>query len=104
MKKKVIVDNHDDFGDIMIIALRYALGRRTYVTSEVPEFIKDNSEYINERICIVMLRDIEWYMKDRKSGLVKDDYCDYDSWIDLQNFLFNIAKVKGFNVVGYMTR
>ena len=42
--KKVIEDKDGTFGDIMIMALRYALGRRTYVTNEVPDFIKNSLE------------------------------------------------------------
>lgn len=99
-----INDNNNDFGNIMIMALRYALGRRTYVTQEVPEFIMQNKEHINERICVVMLRDINNYVQDRKNLLYKDDECDYNSWINLQNWLFKIAKERRFNVVGYERR
>ena len=88
----------------MIMALRYSLGRKTYVTNEVPEFIKQNSDYINGRICNVMLRDIANYVSDRETGIIKDDKCDYDSWIQFQNFLFNLAKIKNYDVVGYMRR
>lgn len=101
---KVINDKNDGFGNIMIMALRYALGRRTYVTQEVPEFIMQNEEHINEKICIVMLRDINNYVQDRKKLLYKDDECDYNSWINLQNWLFEIAKERRFNVVGYERR
>lgn len=104
MLKKTITDKENDFGDIMIMALRYALGRRTYVTDEVPSFIKQNAEFINERICIVMLGDITRYIEDRKNGIEKDDDCDYNSWLSLQTWLFNIAKKKKFNIVGYMRR
>ena len=41
-KSKIISDKDNDFGDIMIMALRYALGRRTYVTNEVCTFISQN--------------------------------------------------------------
>ena len=101
---KQIYDKDNEFGDIMIMALRYALGRMTYVSSEVPDFIKQNGDSINERICIVMLRDIDWYFKDRKRGLISDDECDFNSWIDLQNWLFKLASDKGFNVIGYLRR
>lgn len=96
--------------DIIICALRYALGRRTYITSTVSDFIKEycyNKNFtsiIDERVCIVMLRDINRYMEDRKNGLIKDDECDYKTWIDLQNWLFDLAKEKHFNVVGYEVR
>ena len=43
-------------------------------------------------------------MEDRKVGLIKDDKCDYDSWIMLQNFLFKLAKEKGLNVIVYDRR
>lgn len=103
-KKKTIIDKENDFGDIMIMALRYALGRRTYVTGEVPSFIKQNAEFINERICIVMLRDITRYIEDRRNGIQKDDDCDFNSWLLLQNWLFELAKEKKFNVISYMRR
>ena len=76
---KTINDKDNDFGDIMILALRYSLGRRTYVTDEVPAFIMQNEEHINERICVVMLRDIDEYLQDRYKGLIKDDECDCQS-------------------------
>lgn len=102
--KKVINDKDETFGDIMIMALRYSLGRKTYVTNEVPDFIKDNSEYISQRVCIVMLRDLAYYFDNRKTGLINDDKCDYDSWVQFQNFLFNLAKVKSYDIVDYMRR
>lgn len=96
--------------DMIISALRYALGRKTFINDETTEFIKKycyDSNYtcvIDERVCIVMLRDINKYMEDRKNGLIKDDKCDYDTWIDLQNWLFDLAKKNKFNVVGYEVR
>lgn len=90
--------------DIVISALRYALGRRTYITQETSEFIMNNPNLIDERVCIVMLRDIGRYFEDRKLWEYKDDECDYQSWVALQNWLFKIAKEKGFNVVGYERR
>ena len=93
-----------DFQNITISALRYALGRRTYLTDVTSEFIKKYPNIIDERVCCVMLRDIHRYMEDRKIGFVIDDKCDYDTWIDLQNWLFDLAKEKHFNVVGYEVR
>ena len=93
-----------DFQDIVICALRYALGRRTYITNSTTDFIKEYPEIIDERVCIVMLRDLNRYMQDRNAGLIKDDNCDYDNWLDLQNWLFNLAKEKRFNVIGYEVR
>lgn len=84
---KVICDKNDEFGDIMCMALRYALGRRTYVTSEVSEFIIENELFINERIKDIMLQDLGEYFDKREKGYMRDDDCDYESWMNLQRFL-----------------
>lgn len=93
-----------DFQNITISALRYALGRRTYLTDVTAEFIKKYPNIIDERVCCVMLRDIDRYMIDRKIGFVIDDKCDYDTWLNLQNWLFDLAKEKNFNVIVYEVR
>ena len=82
-KSKIINDKDNDFGDIMIMALRYALGRRTYVTSEVCTFISQNLEYIDERVKEIMTRDIKKYLEDRKNGVIKDDECDKEAFVGL---------------------
>ena len=96
--KKTINDKDNDFGDIMILALRYSLGRRTYVTDEVPEFIMQNEEHINERICGVMLSDLNEYFQDRAKGYIKDDECDCQSWTKLAEYLVNLAQEKGYRI------
>ena len=105
MKKKnnfILCDY--DLQNIIIMAVRYALGRKTYVTDEVPEFILKNIDVIDERMCIVLLRDLGRYFEDKNVGLINDDKCDYDSWKMLQNKLFKLANDKGFNIVGYERR
>lgn len=89
-KSKVIYDKDDDLGDIMIMALRYALGRRTYVTSKVCDFIKQNIKHANNRVRDVMIRDIEEYKNKREQGDVNDDSCDEHNFTDL---LVSLEKV-----------
>ncbi len=84
----------EDFGNVMIMALRYALGRKTYVTLEVPEFIMKNKDLISQRVCTVMLRDISQYLEDRNNKMITDDKCDYDSWVKLSNWLYELMKEK----------
>ena len=86
-KSKIINDEDNDFGNIMIMALRYALGRRTYVTSEVSDFIKQNKMHLTEVNKSVMIRDIEEYLDSREKGFIIDDECDKDSFVDLLKFL-----------------
>ncbi len=67
----------DDFEqDIWICALRYALGRRTYITGVVADFILSRSGELTPRVISVMIRDIEEC----------EDYgadCDKKSWMKL---------------------
>lgn len=104
MKTITINNEGNEFGNIMILAMRYALGRMTYVTLEVPSFIKKNQEYIDERVCIVMLRDLKRYFEDRENWQYKDHECDYQSWLSLQNWLFNLAKEKQYNTMSLERR
>lgn len=57
-----------DLKDIVISALRYAIGRKTYVTSEISEYIMEHPELIDTRVRDVMLKDLEeidkYYEKD----------------------------------------
>lgn len=57
-----------DLKNIIISALRYALGRKSYVTFEVCEYIIKHPELIDKRVKDVMLRDLEeidkYYGKD----------------------------------------
>ncbi len=81
------IKNIRDFQDIVICALRYALGRRTYVTSATADFIKEYPELIDERVKTVMLRDLDEYFAFRKVGAYTDDECDYNTWLDLEKWL-----------------
>ena len=95
----ITVNSNDyDFGNIMISALRYALTRKTYVSLETAEFIMNNEKYISERVCRVMLRDINYYLALFENGVEIFDKCDYDSWIKLENWLFNLVKKNKWKV------
>ena len=103
-KQKMLEINSDieGFGNLMILALRYSLGRRTYVTLEVSDFIKKNKDLITERVCTVMIRDINQYMKDHNSGFIKDDDCDYNNWVSLYNLLYDIARERNYTLIGVL--
>lgn len=72
--------------DIVCCSLRYALGRRTYITSLISGYIMEHSELIDERVKGIMLKDIEEYLECRNI-YYKDDECDYQSWLKLKNWL-----------------
>ena len=54
-----IKDKNNDFVLIMGSALRYGLGRRTYITSVIPEFIIQNMDLILDGQKEVMIKDIK---------------------------------------------
>ena len=77
-----------DLKDIVCCSLRYALGRKTYITYLVSDYIINHPELIDERVKDVMLKDIEEYL-DRRNIYYKDDECDYQSWLRLKEWLEN---------------
>ena len=63
--------------DIVLCALRYAIGRKTYVTSEVCEFIMQHSNLIDDRVKTIMLRDLE--NLDEYYKIDDIDYLQFDT-------------------------
>lgn len=78
-----------DLKDMIISALRYALGRRTYITGLTADFIMRYPELIDERVKGVMLSDLEEYFRKREFCDI-DDECDYNTWKGLYNWLERI--------------
>lgn len=79
-----MIEINYELQDIVLCALRYAIGRKTYVTSEVCEFIMKHPDLIDYRVKRVMLRDLEdldrYYKKD------DIDYLPFDilrKWLNL---------------------
>lgn len=68
-----------DLKNIIISALRYALGRKSYVTFEVCEYIIKHPKLIDKRVKDVMLKDLENL----------DEYYKKD---DLDRIAFNVLK------------
>lgn len=80
--------------DMIISALRYALGRRTYITAETSEFIIENKDIIDGRMRRVMLSDLQEYLERRNKGFISDDKCDYEVWVNLYNWLSKLEVEK----------
>lgn len=54
-----IKDTKNDFELIVASSLRYGLGRRTYITSVIPEFIIENMDILSDKIKKSMIEDIK---------------------------------------------
>ena len=79
------IDN--DLKDMIISALRYAIGRKTYIVNETCEFIKKHPELIDKRVKQVMLKDLESTI----------DFYTIDD-IDFVEFMKFAEWLKGLNV------
>ena len=80
-KEKPDIDvNRDEFGCILNCAVRYALGRRTYVTQLVAEYVQHLIPFINDKTLHVLDQDIT----DQKyAGGYGDDRIDKPVWMQL---------------------
>ena len=76
-----------DLKDIVCCSLRYALGRRTYITSLISDYIMEHSELVDSRVKQVLLRDLEWYFHLWEAGKQIDDKCDYETWYHFKKWL-----------------
>jgi hypothetical protein len=80
MKKKQSKFNCDLNGSIMVMsALRYALGRHTYVPGAVQDWISDNWDSLNSNTKVVIVRDVFEHMYDEnKPSSYRNSMTDYD--------------------------
>lgn len=66
-----------NYEHMLISALRYALGRRTYIVSTTAEYIANEIPKLSEQCKNVMIQDIE--VQERLGGC--GDQCDKESWM-----------------------
>lgn len=78
----------DDFASIMICAIRYALGRRTYMPSIVCNFVKQRIPNMSDKDLYVIIRDIK---ECRDYG----DDCDKREWMSLLEAAKHECDVRG---------
>ena len=70
----------DDFGCIINSAVRYALGRYTYMPSTVAEFVLKYLNYLDNKTISVMICDIDEALKNEDLPLRK-------IWVELKSKL-----------------
>ena len=78
MIDKTIFD--DDFGCIINSAVRYSLGRYTYMPSTVAEFVLKYLNYLDNKTISVMICDIDEALKNEDLPLRK-------IWVELKSKL-----------------
>ena len=77
-----MIEINRDLRDIVISALRYAIGRRTYVTWATCDFIVKNSRMIDRHMKSVMLNDLK-HIDD----FYDKDSCDYKMFVEFKEWL-----------------
>ncbi len=74
-----IKDTKNNFELIVASSLRYGLGRRTYITSVIPEFIIENMDILSNKIKRSMIEDIKdqerwriwrWLRQEKLDGFI----------------------------------
>lgn len=88
---KMVKIDIDEFGILCICAERYALGRRSYIVSEVCRIIKAKLEKLTERDIKTLIKDIE----NPYGGY--GDKCDETNWKMLIRYLKAELERKGEN-------
>ena len=83
------MENMNDFGLMCICAARYAIGRRTYVSSAIPRFITSNLDKLNENDLRVLRRDIK---EEIRRGNYGDENIDKPYW---DTFVSKLDEVLG---------
>lgn len=63
---------NDEFGDLMVCAFRYALGRRTYIVSTVADLIIKYKEKLDTNDIEVIARDIKRALETNNYGMEMD--------------------------------
>lgn len=72
----------EDISAILVCAVRYSLGRRTYIVDWTCEFIRNNLHLLTDKDKQVIVRDIK---EQEKYGY--GDECDKSCWMGLLKIL-----------------
>jgi hypothetical protein len=84
----------DDLSELAMCAVRYALGRMTYVSLSVPNAIMKYKLSLTTNALHVMLRDIKEY-RDLYEKIGMD--CDDESWRNFEQWLEQEIKLRKIN-------
>lgn len=77
MRKSVPIN--EDFGTILICAVRYSLGRQSYMPSLVQEYIRPMLRCLDKKTLSVIQRDIE--EAAMRPGCLGDEGIDRPGWL-----------------------
>ena len=88
MKKPVVRLNDDNFGAVLICAVRYSIGRMTYMPRLVQDFIRPLLPYLSSKTLYVMERDIS------EASSYGDPSIDEPDWMRFLSEVRNARKAR----------
>ena len=92
VKKNLLDPNNDDFGAVLNCAVRYALGRQSYMPGLIIDYITPLLPEINDRTLYVLDQDIT----ERKyCGGYGDPYIDEPDWMRFLEKIHDEQKRRG---------
>ena len=84
------INKSGDFGTMCVCAIRYSLGRKTYMPSLMTEFIKANWANLDDNTKAVIMKDVRRAIKDDLSGFNSLGHeCDRIVWTKFGRWMRN---------------
>lgn len=80
---KVSIPINDRFSEMMVSAVRYALGRRTCIVYDTVNYIKSVLPYLTRKDVHVIYTDIIEAEGENRLG----DECDVHDWLSLKEYI-----------------
>lgn len=71
--------NSVDFNDLAVCALRYALGRKTYITYTISNLLIRHKKSLTKNTKLCILKDLKYAFNNDACGMEKDK----DAWLKL---------------------
>lgn len=80
--------SHEDLYQMLVSHVRYAMGRRSYITSSAVEAVKRYWPHLKTGERDVILRDVKEELSryERMKALLGDK-CDHDGWVALVGWM-----------------
>jgi len=96
-KKHIVKISRQEFSELIVFAVRYALGRRTYAPGDIASMVKTYIDDISNGDIDILKRDImEHGGYDHKVEYYGDTF-DYHTWMNLVQFLDKTSKYREEN-------
>ena len=74
--------SREDFGSLCICAIRYCLGRKTYMPSIVQRIVQSNLKHLSDKDLQVICDDIKKHGGPKHDATAYGNYEDYQDWKD----------------------